>query len=157
MMTDFYAKVKPVIDRNMRKLCVRPYPLHKKGCPNFNRKEGCPPNCKDIDEILDFKKNIYVIYNKYHFGKHKARMRRLHPNWSKRQVECCLYWQGTARKQLKDKIKVFLHLFPRSTIVACPEASGTNLTATMEQIGIKLEWPPVKYTYQIVLAGIARK
>ena len=149
----FFAKVKPVIDRDMGKLCVKPYSNHKKGCPNYNKKKGCPPKCKDIDEILDFNKDIYVIYNKYDFGSHVERMSEKHSDWSKRQLECCLYWQGTARKRLREKIVVFRSLHPTLFIVACPEVSGTNLTATMEKIGIKLQWPPEKFTYQIVLAG----
>jgi len=152
-MKEFYAKINPVIDRFMRKLCIRPYPLHSKGCPNYNKKRGCPPKCKDIDKILDLTKDVYIIYNRYDFGKHVDKMRNKHPDWSKRQVECCLYWQGTARKVLKEKIGIFRCKFPKLSIIACPEASGVNLTATMEQIGIKLEWPPKKYTYQIVIAG----
>ena len=80
-------------------------------------------------------------------------MRGKHSNWSKRQLECCLYWQGTARKSLKKKIGEFLCSHSSLFIVSCPEASGVNLTATMKQIGIDLEWPPKEYTYQIVLAG----
>ncbi len=152
-MEDFYAVVNPVIDRNMRKLCVKPYPNHSRGCPNYNKKKDCPPKCKDIDEILDFNKDIYIIYNKYEFGKHVDRMRDKHPEWSKRQLECCLYWQGTARKRLREKIGAFIHSHPHLHVMRCPEASGTNITETMKQIGIDLEWPPQKYTYQVVLAG----
>jgi len=38
-------------------------------------------------------------------------------------------------------------------IIKNPEGAGVNCTATMKKIGIKMEWPPIKYTYQIVLAG----
>ena len=81
-------------------------------------------------------------------------MREKHPEWSKRQLECCLYWQGTARKSLREKIKLFKIEYPNLFIAKCPEGSGTNLTETMKQININLEWPPKNYTYQIVLAGI---
>lgn len=149
-----YAKVNPVIDLQMRKICVSPYPNHKKGCINFGIKKGCPPKCKNIDEILDFSKIIYVIYNKYDFKKHVNKMKERHPEWSERQLTCCLYWQGTARKHLKEKIKLFKIKHSDLFIVKCPEGSGINLTETMRQININLEWPPRNYTYQIVLAGI---
>ena len=150
----FYNIINPVIDKKIRFLCQKPYPLHKNGCPNWNKKKGCPPNSKIINKIIDIKKPVYIIYNKYDFKKHCNKMKNKHPKWSKRQIECCLYWQGTARKQLKEKIKIFLNIFRGYYIISCPEGSGTNLTETMKQINIELEWPPVNYTYQIVLAGI---
>jgi len=153
-MKDFVIKVKPIIDLSMRTLCLHKYHNHPKGCPNWNKKDGCPPKSRVIDKIIDIDKTVYAIYNKYPFGKHVKKMKDKHPNWTKRQLECCLYWQGTARKQLKEKIYIFLKEKPNYIISHCPEGSGVNLTETMKQVGIELEWPPKKYTYQIVLAGI---
>ena len=152
-MDIFYSQVKPVIDFSVRELCKRPYYLHKKGCPNFNKRNFCPPKISTIDKILDLDKPIYIIYNRFNFYDHVKKMRIKHSNWSSKQLECCLYWQGTARKQLKDKIIIFKKLYPNLFILKSPEACGVNLTATMEKIGIDLEWPPKKYTYQIVLSG----
>ncbi len=84
-------------------------------------------------------------------------MRAKHPKWSKRQVECCLYWQGTARKTLREKINAFVWKHPHYSIISCPEGAGVNVTETMKRAGIELEWPPVNYTYQIVIAGILKR
>jgi hypothetical protein len=81
-------------------------------------------------------------------------MRDRHPDWS-RQVECCLYWQGTARKQLESEIQLFYTQHPHFLATRCPEAMGVNITATMAGIGVELEWPPVTRTYQVALAAIA--
>jgi len=81
-------------------------------------------------------------------------MRKKHPNWSDKQVKCVLYWQGTARKYLKQKIMMFKDSFPDYIIIRCPEAQGVNLTETMKNAGIVLEWPPENMAYQIVLGGI---
>ena len=153
-----FIEVKPVIDKSMRKLCLSPYYGHSRGCPNFNKKTGCPPQLPTIDHLIDLdnKMPMYAIFNKFDFKAHCDRMRKKHPEWSQRQVECCLYWQGTARKSLREKIGVFRQAHPRLYIVAYPEASGTNLTATIKQIGISLEWPPKRHTYQVVLAGSKR-
>ena len=150
---NFYSKVNPVIDKRINGLCLKSYPLHPKGCPNWNKKKGCPPNILSLNRIINFKKEIYIIYNKYNFKQHCNKMKERHPNWSKRQIECCLYWQGTARKQLKEKIKLFFKEFPNYYIIKCPEGSGVNLTETMKQLNIELEWPPINYAYQIILAG----
>ena len=152
-MNESVVEVKPIVDASMRGLCRKKYPNHPKGCPNWDKKEGCPPKAKMIDKILDFDQPIFAIYNRYPFGEHVQKMYDKHPNWTQRQAECCLYWQGTARKQLKEKIKAFMREHPDHIISTCPEGSGVNLTATMKNVGIELEWPPKKYTYQIVLAG----
>lgn len=153
-----YIKVEPVIDHSMRGMCIKSYPNHPKGCPNYGKKKICPPKYPTLDKLilLTIKQPIYAIYNKFDFKEHCDRMRKRHPMWSKRQVECCLYWQGRARKFLKENIKKFIKKHPHYDIVQCPEAAGVNLTATMKNAGIKLEWPPVNYTYQIVLAGIPK-
>ena len=79
-----------------------------------------------------------------------------HQNWSLRQAECCLYWQPKARKQLREKIKDFLRQRKDRNelkIVDCPEGCGVNVTETMKQLNIELEWPPKIYAYQVVLIG----
>ena len=151
--------IKPVIDNSVRGLCVQPYQGHKKGCPNFGDKPRCPPQALLLHEVLDLSKPVYLIANRYAFGEHVERMRGLHPEWSQRQLECCLYWQGTARKQLKEELERFKDTREwiadaRSlTILTTPEACGVDVTATMKSVGIDLEWPPVNYAYQVALAG----
>lgn len=149
-----YKKVEIVIDQSMRGLCAKPYPNHKKGCPNYNKRHDCPPLVPLIGKVFDLSKPIYAIWNIYDFGGHTERMRDAHPQWSDRQVECCLYWQGSARKQLKSEIEDFMKVHGNGYIIlTTPEACGVNITETMKNIGIELEWPPVKVTHQVALAG----
>ena len=152
-----FKLVNPVIDFSVRELCYKPYYNHRRGCPNWNKRKSCPPKLLTIDKILDLEKPIYIIYNCYNFLEHTKKMRKLHPDWTNRQVECCLYWQGTARKQLKAEIKRFLREYRGYYIESCPEGAGVNITETMKQVGIELEWPPKNYSYQVVLAGILLK
>ena len=155
----YFVEVIPVIDFSMRKICTNPYPNHPKGCPNYGKKAGCPPQLPRIDQLLemDISQPIYAIFNKYDFKGHCDRMRAKHPKWSKRQVECCLYWQGTARKNLRERISAFTWKHPHYSIIDCPEGAGVNITETMKMVGIELEWPPVNHTYQIALAGILKE
>jgi predicted metal-binding protein len=154
-----WAIVQPTVEAKVRGLCVHPYPGHRKGCPNFNKKDGCPPQAPLIHHTLDLSHPVYAIWNVFDFAGHVARMRELHPDWSQRQRECCLYWQPGARRDLRGEIARFLRqrdirsLMRGIRVVACPEAQGVNLTATMRTAGIELEWPPVTVAYQIVLAG----
>ena len=138
-------------------LCRKPYPLHPKGCPNWNKKLGCPPTCRRVDHVLDLSQPIYAIYNAFDFATHTAKMRAKHPDWSQRQVECCLYWQGTARKTLRSLFIEFRKAHPGLHVMMTPEGSGVDITATMASIGINLEWPPVNVAYQVAIAGTARE
>lgn len=33
---------------------------------------------------------------------------------------------------------------------------GINVTETMKELGITLEWPPQKWTYQVAIAGVRK-
>ena len=155
-------EVSPAINPAVRSLCLRPYPNHKKGCPNYGKKKGCPPDVQMFDEVCDLSSPIYAIYEVFNFREHVERMRKKHPDWSQRQLECCLYWQPTARKELKKKIALFhgamLGITGKEYFVTdAPEAMGVNVTETMRMVGIDLEWPPVSVAYKIAMAGVRRK
>ena len=150
-----YKIVKPVLDYSVRSLCTKVYPGHPKGCPNYGRRDTCPPHAPMIEEILDLREVFYLIWNSYNLSDHVARMRSRHPGWSSRQLNCCLYWQQTARGELTNQIRIFLESQPLRVfeIIRCPEACGVNVTASMKSVGIDLEWPPVMRAYQVAIAG----
>jgi len=175
-----FNQVYPVIDHTVRKLCCRPYLGHDKGknigCPNFNRKEGCPPKAPLFDNVFDLREPVYAIYNIFDLAAYVQKMKAGHPDWSDAQLRCCLLWQGRARKQLAKHVMEFITAYPRYNvsmayyrgiekdlgpvygriIPASPEAMGVNVTETMANAGIHLEWPPVKVAYQIALAGVKK-
>lgn len=148
-----YRLVKLRVDIRVRKLCIEPYYNHPRGCPNYNKKKGCPPSSLVISRILNLNKPTYIIWNRFNFFAHCRRMKRLHPQWSDRQIECCLYWQGTARKNLRKEIDRFKQKHSGYLILECPESHGVNVTETMRRIGIKLEWPPMIAAFQVAIAG----
>ncbi len=154
MIQQGHIRVNPVIESSVRGLCCKPYPNHPKGCPNYKKKKDCPPQAPILWDILDQNARIVMIWNQFAIGEHVDRMRQAHPDWSERQLYCCLYWQPKARKELKTYLR---HLIRKDwmppKIIKCPEACGVNITATMRNIGIVLEWPPKKVAYQVVLAG----
>ncbi len=152
-------KVEPVMAYSQcLKLCMKEYHNHKKGCPNYGKKEGCPPNTLPFDYVYDLSKTVYAIWNVFNFREHVIRMKNKHPLWSKRQLECCLYWQGTARKELRIEIEHFNRTYLGDyTITKCPEGMGVLVTNTMKHVGIELEWPPKYFVYQIAFAGILRE
>lgn len=152
-----YARVKPVLDTTVRALCRKSYPGHPKGCPNYDKKETCPPARPLLFDLIDETEPVYVIWTIFPFGAHVSKMKGVHPEWSDRQAKCCLYWQGTARKKLRQTVELFQCTYSDLRIIYIPEATGVNVTETMRSIGKELEWPPVNWTYQVALAGTTRK
>jgi hypothetical protein len=136
-----------------------PYPGHPNGCPNFGKRAECPPKAPHIETILDLAKPIDAVWVRFNLAEHAARLRAKHPNWSERQTRCCLYWQPLVRKQLRAAIAehALAHGLPTDLIaLAIPEACGVDLTRTMAQIGIHLEWPPIEWVYKIAIVGTAQ-
>jgi len=146
-------EVNPIIDQSVRELCTRPYPLHPKGCPNFGQKDTCPPKAKMFFEVFDPSYPVYAIVNAFDYRGHKEQMRAKHPEWSERQLACVRFWQGKARKQLKLAINMFLSKHENYAATTCPEALGVNVTETLKNAGIIMEWPPKEIAYQVALAG----
>lgn len=152
-----WTTVTVCVQHDVRGLCCKPYPGHARGCPNFGTKAGCPPQAPLIEAVLDLSRPVTAVYNVFDLAGHREWMRGLHPDWSPRQLDCCLYWQMGARKRLRDEIVKWTmeSPFERLAMIAVetPEACGVNLTETMRSAGIVLEWPPDRVAYQIVLAG----
>jgi len=148
-----WAEVEPVRDASVRNLCVRPYPGHPGGCPNYGKRPSCPPRAPMLKRLIRLSDPVYVVWNQFDLGTHCEVMRQKHPDWTERQVRCCLYWQPKARKELRVSIAAMHSQMPWLLTVMCPEACGVDITATMARVGIEIEWPPVKWAYQVALAG----
>lgn len=124
-----------------RSICIKKYKNHKKGCPNYGKKPDCPPDAPMFDQVFDITKPIYAIYSTYNLNAHVEKMRVKHPQWTETQLLNVLYWQGTARKYLKDNIALFNELFRSKGYYSTtsPEAMGVDVTLTLKNVGIDLE------------------
>ncbi|MBN1377258.1 hypothetical protein JW949_02900 [Candidatus Woesearchaeota archaeon] len=130
--------------RKIQALCKVPYYGHSRGCPNYAKKEGCPPGQLLINKVLDFKKDIFVIYTVFCVGEFAERMGKKHPDWNDRQNYNPRYWQPTARKFHRMEENKALEETGIEKIINSPEAHGVDLTGLMKEIGIRLkwDWPP---------------
>lgn len=152
--------IKPVINHTVRNLCFKPYHNHRKGCPNYGKRKTCPPQAPLINEFFDLDKRIMAVCVHFNLKLHRQKMKLKHPKWSKRQLECCLYWQGGVRKRLRQEVVYNLTretLFDGGTLIATdrPEAMGVDVTETMKNAGVILEWPPEKTVLKIAFIGSA--
>ena len=95
-----------------RSMCVKCYHNHPKGCPNYNKKIGWPPNIEMFDQVFDMNEDIYAIITLFDMKSHVERMKELHPTWSEYMLRNSRYWQGTNRKDQKLTIKSFNEKYP---------------------------------------------
>lgn len=123
--------------------CKLPYPNHPKGCPNYNKNPLCPPNSKYMKYILEQYNYFYLIYTDFDLKSHREKMLLKHPNWTNRQANNLLYWQGSVKKILKDIIKKIYRLNPNSKKYLLFCGSGLkdkifnqNNIYSMEAVGI---------------------
>ena len=154
------AKVNPrriVFSESVQQLCVRPYPGHPYGCPNYGRKRGCPPRQPLIDQVLDFSRPIYVIWIDLNLAEWVKRMARLHPKLRTYAQRVNLrYWQPGLRSNLRQEIRQAVGR-GLIEIAVDPEAHGVNVLALMRLVGVELEWPPKRLVRKVVLAGFKHK
>jgi len=154
--------------KEVTQLCTASFYKHPKGCPNYNKKEGCPPNQPLIDEILDFQRDLFAIYTEFNVGEFAEKIKSAHPDWkSPRQWYNPRYWQPKARKFQRQEEKNAKEEYSLDVILNSPEANGLNVTGLMKEIGIamKWNWPPEHNTenkeylknsvYLISLGGFA--
>jgi len=118
--------------------CLYPYPGHPKGCPNYGR-EGCPPDAPFITEVMDLRRSVFIAFSEFYLHGHITKMRLKHPDWTDRQLRNVLYWQGTSRKQMKQRAKIAQFYGGGDVVLTCPEAHGVNVYATCFYSGLKIQ------------------
>lgn len=152
-------RVKVVLDPSVRNLCQKPYPGHPQGCPNYGKRYICPPQAPMLGDVLDLSREVWAVWVEFDLKAQRYKMWFKHPKWSKRQAECCLYWQDGVRKTLRREMQEIvghphMELFASGlAIVEVPEAMGVNVTETMRGIGVDLEWPVEKIDRHVGLIG----
>ncbi len=121
--------------------CKLPYPNHPKGCPNFPR---CPRQYRDFLDFTIQDRLWYAVLVEFDLQRHSAIMRIKHPDWTDRQCQNLLYWQGKVRSTLRRKAYPDYPNRPVDgrLVLEIPEASGINVFETMAQVGIIIERHP---------------
>lgn len=123
---------------NVRDWCKLPYPGHSKGCPNYGCKSKCPPISPYFTELFDLEKDIYFIFSEFDLEGHINSMKIKHPNWTDKQLRNVLYWQGKARKELRNRIWQARKFIDFDCISITPESNGVNVYRTCAHHGLLL-------------------
>lgn len=151
-----YEVIDLVIDDRAREWCLLPYPNHPKGCPNYNRKDECPPLAPVIKDFIDLKKKKWFLVAKFNLQAHADKMKAKHSHWTDKQARCVLYWQGSVRKQLTDACKELI-LNTSLVFTLIPEAMGIQVIKTAKKLNIPIKTRPKDFVYKIALIGYSKE
>lgn len=135
----------------VQEFCKNKYPGYKNGCPNYGKKDGCPP-CTLINKILDFNKPVFLIYTEFNVLEFSKRMKSLHPNWTEKQCRNSRLWQQKARKLHRLEIEKFKKEYGLE-IVTQPERKGVDVNLLFARLGMRLQWPPKDISRVVSLGG----
>ena len=140
--------------------CCAPYPNHPKGCPNFGKRDSCPPRAAKFEDIVDINKPLFAAIVRFDLKEHAQKMFERHkekhkdeesyksmPRGMQRNV---LYWQNTVRKQLKRIAYNVKGLLDDYIVLEIPEANGVNVFKTMAAHGLKMKTDP-DIVYKVML------
>lgn len=151
-----------ILNEKAKIWCKLPYPSHPHGCPNYGKKDICPPRAPDVRDVLDFNESMFFVVIRFDIGEHARRMKEKHPGWTDRQAHCLLYWQPKVVKALHEEVgrRAFVvdSLSNKIThiVTYVPEAMGVDVFGTCKLLGIPIERNPIKYVHKVALVGRPR-
>lgn len=157
-----YAHIKTHSLPVANKLCRQAYYKHPKGCPNYNKREDCPPNTRHIFQQYD-PLSIHILCVKFPFLEYISLKELQHPDWTVRALANQRHWQGHLKAQIRDFWEDIKDEYPQYKLIENPEGQGVNLVQTLSQYDINLQWckqnskgeivSVPEYMYQVNLIG----
>ena len=138
-------------------LCKRPYPGHRKGCPNIEKchNELIVPFFKKLDSQMKFR-FYYLLYAIFDFKGYKKSRKKEYPKWSDGKIKCVLYWQGSVKSLIRKKLEKIYNEYDFYVLgcgsglklsfqkpVASMEAVGINVFSTMKINKVEFEIKPI--------------
>lgn len=129
---------------------------HPHGCPNYGKKEDCPPNSKKIDEFIDLTKELWFIVVEFDIGAHEKKQRIKHPNWSKKQCRNSRHWQNGVVARLLEACRMFCMGYG-FVFTDRPEAMGVHVIRTAKKVGVPIKSRFKDTVYKIALVGYSKQ
>ena len=141
--------------------CTMKYPNHPKGCPNFNKKDTCPPLAPKVEDLINVLGETYAVVYTFDLKAHAEKMKKKHEHWSRRQCRNPLYWQNSVRSKLRKmshNLAVVLNTISakKHIVLEIPEANGVNVFKTMAKTGVFLKSDP-DIVRKVMLIGKIRE
>ncbi len=125
--------------KTVHQLCTQKYYNHSKGCPNFNKKDGCPPHIQHISQQYDLE-SMNMLLLRFPFYYYITLKQQEHPDWSLRELSNQRHWQNHLKGTLNEYWKNIKNEYPEYKLIKNPEAQGVNVEETLSNIDIPLNW-----------------
>jgi predicted metal-binding protein len=136
-----------ILTKETHKWCQRGYKGNEGGCPNYGKKELCPPHSAFLGGFIDLYSQFYLLVCGLDLITYKEIRASRHPQWSERQLEHPYYWQGSIKKILRREILNVLKLNPKKKLYLSGTGSGFSTKElkrfqkkiySMESLGINV-------------------
>jgi predicted metal-binding protein len=161
-----------IFDPIVQSYCNNPEYL----CPYYGHSWACPPNAPYLEEeIMNYKK-YYLIYTKFDLKgkKHNKHKKSLSYSYMRENMEyemenflethrekfneLRILWDGHCRICEKEDKKCSIEdddpcRYP-DKIRYSMEAVGIDVTQTVKNVNIDIEWPPINHVYRFGLVCI---
>jgi len=134
-----------------REWCKLPYPGHPQGCPNYGKKDECPPHAPIVSDFIDLTKPHFFAIHAFDLKAFSERMTKDHLTWSNRKSKCSRYWQGHVNSLLKREIEKKIGKNQIYTLVF--EAMSGNIFRTLLSLGIPIRRNPQEIVFKVALIG----
>lgn len=141
------------LDKRVGQWCQLPYPDHPLGCPNYGKRNACPPYAPSVHDFFDLTKRHWFLITEFPFSLYIEEMRSKHPSWSEKRLRCLLYWQGHIRKVQHQRIDAFRGQFQDTLFSLLPEAMSINIFKTLRYSGVDIEVKPQRKVLKVALIG----
>lgn len=129
--TNVIDKSTIVFTPKTREWCRLPYPGHPRGCSdNYGKCETCPPSTPYRVDILEKHDKFVLVHATFDINAYAEEMRKVHPDWSERQLRNSRLWQS----QLKSKMKAVIAGMEYDELLGA--GSGFDGRPSMEAAGI---------------------
>jgi predicted metal-binding protein len=162
------ASIKWISEELRDKWCQKPYHQHPKGCPNFGKRETCPPHVTSAKTLIQNYPFHHIVWGVFEIKTFADIRREEHPEWSERQLRNPRHWQNQLKAMLRNYIMEFSEfaelyhgVFRESAYILgagsgfwnypSMEAACINAFATLRAVGIKYQVKPKDF---IVMAAI---
>lgn len=119
--------------------CTKPYPRHRKGCPNHTHCQYHVKKHKTAAECFNLDSPMWLIYVEFDLDAQAIKMKKKHPNWSDVQCRNLLYWQRGIDNKLSTICHDFIIINKLEYYVTMGEGFGINMYATCAKLGLKLD------------------
>ena len=132
--------------------CKLPYSGHPKGCVNFNKRVGCPPNSKFFGDLISAP--FFLVAQEFDLSEQVEILNKKESNLEDKRAFCLDYYRGSFSKKIKEEAEAFLESRNQDLfLLERPEANGVDIFNTCKNVGILLERDPKRKFWKVILIG----